>query len=105
MTLEDLRKLDVFQTRTIAAACEDNPETHNYIVSCLERFYSGDYGEIDAEDTAYNNQDLEAGEGHVLARYKEKYNLDGDFYIEAHFSATVAGIDANNVMIMYPMER
>ena len=104
MTLEDLRKQDILQTRTVAAACQDT-ETFEYLLACLERFFSGDYGEICEEDTEYNNQDLAEGEGHILARYKARFALEGDIYIEAHFSKSMPGIDANNTMIMYCEER
>lgn len=105
MTLEDLKKQDLLQTRSIAEACKDSPETLEYIISCLARFFSGDYGEIGEEDTAYNNQDLKEGEGHILARYKARHALESDIYIEAHFSESIPGIDANNTMIMYCNER
>ena len=105
MTLEDVKQQPLLQTRSIANACEGSPETHAYIIQCLNRFFSGDYGEIDREDTEYNNADLAQGEGHILARYKAKGELDGDIYIEAHFSESIPGIDANNTMIMYCHER
>ena len=106
MTLEDLKKIKVLQTRTIAEACKD-AHTHGYVVQCLQRFYLGDYGEICAEDTEANNTELEEGCGHVLARYKARYNLDSDIYIEAHFSEGVDldEYDYNQIMIMYPDER
>lgn len=104
MTLEDIKKQDLLQTRSIAEACKDS-DTFFYIMECLDRFFVGDYGEICEEDTAYNNQDLKEGEGHILARYPARHNLESDIYIEAHFSVSVPGIDANNTMIMYCNER
>lgn len=107
MTLEDLKKIKVFQTRTIAEACKRSPETHLYIIECLQRFYKGDYGEICAEDTAANNMELDEGFGHVLARYKARHSLESDIYIETHFSADmdISELDYNNTMIMYCSER
>ena len=105
MTLEDLKKIPTLQTRSIAEACKD-PKTALYIVQCLNRFWAGDYGEICEEDTQYNNADLAAGEGHVLARYKQAEKLTGDIYIEAHFYAPMLNdIDYTNTLIMYPYER
>ena len=105
MTLDDIKKLPTLQTRAIAHAAED-PETHNYIVDCLKRFLSGDYGEMCAEDVTANNDDLAAGEGHILARYKQAYNLTGDFYIEAHFYEPMLNdIEYSQTMIMYPEDR
>lgn len=107
MTLEDLKRISVFQTRTIAEVCKRSPETHAYIVECLQRFYNGDYGEIGIEDTVANNSDLFHGFGHVLARYKAKHALESDIYIESHFDAEFDNteIDYNNTMIMYCNER
>ena len=105
MTLEDIKQLPILQTRGIAEAVNKEPKTHAYIVECLNRFYSGDYGEIGQEDTDANNLDLQEGEGHILARYKERLALEGDIYIEAHFSESMPGIDGNNIMIMHCIER
>lgn len=107
MTMDDLKKISVFQTRTIAEVCKRSPETHLYIVECLQRFYKGDYGEICAEDTGYNNTELDEGFGHVLARYKAKHSLTEDIYIDSHFSADMplSELDYNNTMIMYCSER
>lgn len=105
MTLEDLKKVPMLQTRTIAEACKD-PETHMYILSCLSRFFTGDYGLICEEDTEYNNEDLKSGYGHILARYEGKYSLLGDIYIETHFDKDhLTDIEYTNTMIMYPEER
>lgn len=110
MTLADIRKIDLLQTRSIADACrqdkEGGAETLAYIIKCLNRFYTGDYGEVPPEDTEANNSDLAEGYGHILARYKQAHNLTGDIYIECHFDKDHAGnIDYNNTMIMYPDER
>ena len=105
MTLENVRQLPLYQTRGIADSCQDSPETLQYILQCLKRFYSGDYGKICQQDTEANNADLRAGEGHILARYRAAHNLESDIYIEAHFSESVPGLDANNTMIMYCGER
>ena len=81
-------------------------ETLAYIIKSLNRFYSGDYGEIDREDTDANNSDLAEGYGHILARYKQAHNLAGDIYIETHIDKDHTGdIEYNNTMIMYPAER
>ena len=105
MKLNDLRNLPLLQTRSIADAYAGDTETFRYIAECLGRFYKGDYGEVPEENTEANNNDLRVGEGHVLARYEEKYMLDNDIYIEAYFSDSTPGIDANHVMIMYCSER
>lgn len=107
MTLDDLKKIKVFQTRTIAEACKRDIQTLAYVSDCLNRFYKGDYGEICAEDTEANNTELDEGFGHVLARYKARHALESDIYIETHFSADmdISELDYNNTMIMYCNER
>ena len=105
MTFDDLKTMPLLQTRSIAQAVKD-PETMRYILECLERFYKGDYGEICKEDTQYNNDDLQSGYGHVLARYKQAYELTGDIYIESHFDKDhLNDIDYTQTLIMYPEER
>ena len=100
MTLKDVQKLPVLQTRAVSFAAED-PETHNYIVDCLLDLYGGNYGLINETDAGYNNQELAAGEGHILARFPARYKLTNDIYINAVFSAEMPGIDSNHVMTMY----
>ena len=105
MKLEDLKKLPLLQTRGVAADIKD-AQTHAYILNCLKRFFSGDYGEICEEDTQANNSDLAAGDGHILARYKGQASLKGDIYIEAMFYyEKLDDINYSYIMIMYPEER
>lgn len=101
MKLEDLQTLPLFQTRSIAAAADD-PETLEYIMECLGRFFAGDFGTVPADDTAANLADLEAGGGHVLARYPAKKTLADDIYINAVIDDRAPDVvDANNIMVMY----
>lgn len=104
MTLQDIEKIPLYQTNTIIQAIEDTA-TEKYIIECLQRFYSGDYGEISKEDIKLNNEDITAGEGHILARYSAAEKLQHDIYIESHFSKTIKGINENNTLIMYVWER
>ena len=106
MKLEDLKQFPLLQTATIAHTIGEDALTLEYIIECLHRFFSGDYGTMNAEDTAANNEDLSAGYGHILARYKQKHKLTDDIYIEAHFDKdNLNDIDYTNILIMYPDER
>ena len=101
MTLEDLRKIELYQTAAIGEAAAD-PDTLRYIFECLDRFYSGDFGEVPAEDSDLNIQELESGEGHCLGRYKPKFKLLGDIYINSYFSEeNPDDLDYNNTLVMY----
>ena len=55
MTLKDIKQLPTLQTRSIAEAARD-PATAFYLITCLNKFYAGDYGLICAEDTAANEE-------------------------------------------------
>lgn len=104
MTLAQLQKLPLFATASISAAMRDM-DTNTYIMICLSRFYSGNYGAVPPEDVELNNADLRAGEGHVLARYEAKHELTSDIYIESHFSKHHRGPDYNSTVICYVSER
>lgn len=105
MTLADIKKLPLHITATVNEATEDE-STHFYVADCLlNRFFKGDYGEIDQEDTDANNDELADGEGKILARYKAKHKLEGDIYICARFSKSMPeSLDANHILIMYCSE-
>ena len=103
MTLKDIQKLPTMQTRAVACACED-PETNNYVVDCVLDLYGGNYGTVGEEDTEYNNRELAAGSGHILAHYPARYKLENDIFINAVFDKEYPGIDSNHIMIMYTNE-
>lgn len=105
MTLEQIRKSPTVATASIAAAMEHSDSIFSYISSCFQRFYSGDYGEMGAEDTNANNAELAAGEGRIVARYKAQQGLEEDIYIISVFSAENPGNkDYNNTCVMYCSE-
>lgn len=104
MTTEDLKRNHLATTAGVnhALMTDKTGKTYSYIMECLGRFFSGDFGTVPAEDTAANLQELEAGEGRVLARYPARDNLAGDIYIQAYFSANDPGdIEQNNTLVMY----
>lgn len=101
MTLDNIKKLPVYQTRSIATAAED-PDTMKYIFNCLAKLYAGNYGEIPAEDTDANNKELKAGAGRIVARYKAAANLESDIYIISEFCAEDPdNQEANHTTILY----
>lgn len=101
MTLDQLRKNVLVQSRSIAAAGQD-PETLAYIINCVNRFYSGDFGTVPDGDTLANLEAIAAGEGRALARYPARGELTGDIYINAYFSEdNPENTDLNNTMILY----
>lgn len=105
MKPEDMKQFPLLQTRSTAEAMKDEA-TLMYVIDCVNRFYKGDYGTVCAEDTEANNNDLQCGYGHVLARYEQAHKLESDIYIEAHFDLDhLADVNYTQTMIMYPFER
>lgn len=104
MTAAELQRNYTGQTRAISEASKD-PATMAYLRDCLLLMFSGMYGEMPADDIAANDEELAAGEGRIIARYKRQGKLTEDIYIIACFSASNPGdIDYNNNMIMYCSE-
>ena len=100
MTRLQLQQIPMFQTAAISEAIKADGAAP-YIMDCLLRCYAGDYGIVPAEDTAANNSELEAGEGHILAHYPAGRGLDSDIYIDIHFSESNPGEACNYGMVMY----
>ena len=104
MLIRDLSELELYTSREITQVNEDK-ETHPYLVECLRRFYTGDFGALEEDDIRANLTELREGEGHVLARYEKKHNLRNDIYVEAIFSESRPGGDFNKCLVMYVDER
>ena len=101
MKAADLMANITVQTAAVAEAAKD-PATMEYLQMCLTLFFSGMYGEIGPEDTELNEEELRAGEGRILARYKAQEKLQDDIYIIAYFSQSNPGnMDYNNTTILY----
>ena len=104
MKASDLQDNMVVQTAAVAEAAKD-PATLGYLQTCLALFFSGMYGEISDEDVGYNEEELAAGEGRVVARYKAQDKLEEDIYIIAYFSQSNPGdLDYNNTTVLYVSE-
>jgi hypothetical protein len=102
MTLEDLANIPVYQTAQISEVCARDPDTLAYITNCLIECHGGNFGIVPPEDTAANMKELEAGAGHVLARYKKAHGLRTDVYINIYFDKDEPdNVDYNNALIMY----
>lgn len=53
------------------------------------------------EDTQANLEELEEGEGRIVARYEKAHKLETDIYIITYFSESMEGLDYNNTTILY----
>lgn len=103
MTLDDISTNNIILTGPIMAATKDQ-EQQDYIYYCLERFFSGDYGEIPADDIVANNKELETGAGRLIAKYPPASGMKEDFYIMAHFNEDQPGNESNYTSIFYCSE-
>ena len=77
-------RLKWYQTRGVAASIEENEAFRNDVFRAVERYLSGDWGEVPEEDKQANNSDIAAQCGRVVARYKTCIDdiyiiTDGDF--------------------------
>lgn len=102
-TISKLQNSPILLTGGIRRDAEEDPE-REYIFSCLRRFFSGDYGEIPAEDTESNRRELQAGTGRIVARYKGQGRLKQDFYIISYFTEGRTEPDYNYTSVLYLMD-
>lgn len=86
MTLNDIMNRNPLYIAGGATAAAEIPAARDYILQCVRRFYSGDYGAIPPEDIAENNAELAAGEGRILARYEAGQGLKENIFVIAYFS-------------------
>lgn len=84
-----------FITAHLNGVIADDTETAKAVTNACLRFSSGDWGEICEEDKEYNNKDLAARAGHVLARY---HTPTGDIYINLIFDEPSINSDVATVM-------
>lgn len=105
MTLQDLKKLPVYQTSEIAKAA-NNQRSVLIINDYLRLFYNGFYGKVTEEDTAANRLDLEAGKGIVVAKYSRFDPLTEDIYFIAYFDKDKPETDkdSHHITICYESE-
>lgn len=105
MKLEELKEIPIYQTRAIAESTRDSEETILYLSKCVNRLYSGDFGKMSQEDSEANMEELERGEGRIVARYEKTGALENDVYIIVYFSEAMRGnLDFNNGTILYVNE-
>lgn len=104
MTLEQIKSIPLHQTRGVYWDSKDDLQTKAYLMECVHRLWGGDFGTVPEEDTQSNLEELEAGEGRIVARYNKACKLEDDIYIICYFSATMDGLDYNNTTIMYVNE-
>ena len=104
MVLDDLKQLKIFQTAGVMNDIQTDPtdKTHLYVVDKMQRFYSGDYGNISKKDTIKNNKVLNNGYGRIVATYERGQGLTDHIYIIAIINAATGSedIENNHILIM-----
>ena len=84
-----------FITRRLNDHVAESEEMAKAVYVAGQRFAAGDWGEICQEDKDANDADLQARDGHVLARYKTP---NGDIYINLVFDEPSIHSDAATIM-------
>ena len=59
----------VVVTARIVGWCDDRPDRQAWLVECLARHNSGDWGDLDADDHAVNDHARRRQTGRVLSAY------------------------------------
>lgn len=77
---------NLYQTRGIAAAIEENPQFYIEVMEAYQKYIAGNYGDLCEEDIEANEEAIKH-HGRILAKYNTSC---GDIYIitEADRSAT-----------------
>jgi hypothetical protein len=60
---------NVVMTAHIALWVDEQPDRMTWIIDCLNRHSSGDWGDLDPDDRAANNYALRHRDGRVLSNY------------------------------------
>jgi hypothetical protein len=60
---------DVVLTAHVAYWADGHPARTAWILHCLHRHSTGDWGDLDVEDTVANNHALRSHDGRILSRY------------------------------------
>ena len=84
-----------FITRQLNEDVANDEAMAKAVYAALERFTAGDWGNLCQEDKDANDADLEARDGHVLARYETP---KGDIYINLVFDEPSIQSDAATIM-------
>jgi len=99
-SLERIGQNPVSVTPRLYRAME-NRKASDYVTKCMRQFKQGIFGITPLEDVKSNMEELEDGEGRVVARYDDGGILEDDIYIIANFSFNEPGVDYNYTTILY----
>ena len=68
----------VVVTARIVGWCDDRPDRQAWLIECLARHNSGDWGDLDADDHAVNDHAHHTRTGRLLSRYELPSDTDVD---------------------------
>lgn len=60
----------VLLTARIVSWCDDRPDRQTWLVDCLARHNTGDWGDLDPDDHAINDHGHHTRTGRLLSRYE-----------------------------------
>lgn len=79
-------------TRDVVDKTEEDPQYHEWIQACLQRYFRCDWGDLCEEDKTMNDESI-SGEGEEAGRVLARYNNPkGDIYIITEWDRSVTTI-------------
>lgn len=98
--MEHKKKFEPGQTVVTRGVHEEMERNHSFKVfvqMCLGRHLNGDWGDLDPEDAALNDEALKSGEDRILSVYKRDGITDGKIWIITEW-------DRSATTILFPSE-
>lgn len=90
-------------TGTIQHWIEEDDALYNDVRQAMDRFFSGDWGELGAEDAELNTLTLEEDEGRLMGVYRLS-NGERIYIITSGYGDQELGPDYCNTVVMAPSD-
>lgn len=68
--IESYKDSPLFSTKSISERCSCDKKFNAAVQNCMKRYYSGDWGDIEAEDKALNDSAVKNKDDRIVAEYE-----------------------------------
>ncbi len=79
-------------TRSVLQIMDENSVFYNFVMKCLARYFSGDWGDLTAEDIESNNQAFNTNDTRIMGSYDCPINEDWKIWIITEYDRSVTTI-------------